>query len=178
MTQDDNESFKAYAQRWRDFTAQVCPPLEEKEFTEIFLETLDQSYYEHMLASASGSFAKMMTVGVRIEEWVRKRRLVKGSVPADDSEYEDQEMSGVQSQPQQQYMACHTVAAIMLVTNVVQSLGYQPQFQQYQQQPRQQAQRTQIHPISMSYADLFPRLLERNLIHTKAPLSILAILPA
>jgi len=41
MTQDDNESFKAYAQRWRDFAAQVRPPLEEKEFTEIFLETLD-----------------------------------------------------------------------------------------------------------------------------------------
>jgi len=47
----------------------------------------------------------------------------------------------------------------MHVTNVVQSLGYQPQFQQYQQQPRQQAQKTQIHPISMSYVDLFPRLL-------------------
>jgi len=29
----------------------------------------------------------------------------------------------------------------------------------------------------MSYADLFPRLLERNLIHTKAPLSVPAILP-
>jgi len=42
-----------------------------------------------------------MTVGMRIEEWVRKRRLVKESVPADDSEYEDQEMSGVQCQPQQ-----------------------------------------------------------------------------
>jgi len=70
MTMNDNESFKAYAQCWRDFTTQVCPPLEEKEFTEIFLETLDQSYYEHMLASVSGSFAKMMTVVMRIEEWV------------------------------------------------------------------------------------------------------------
>jgi len=95
MTQDDNESFKAYAQRWRYVAAQVSPPLEEKEFTEIFLETLDQSYYEHMLASVSGGFAEMITVGMRIEEWVRKRRLVKESVPADDSEYEDQEMSWV-----------------------------------------------------------------------------------
>jgi len=30
----------------------------------------------------------------------------------------------------------------------------------------------------MKYADLFPRLLERNLIHTKTPLSVPAILPA
>jgi len=76
MTMNDNESFKAYAQRWRDVAAQVRPLLEEKEFTEIFLETLDQPYYEHMLASASGGFAKMVTVGMRIEEWVQKRRYV------------------------------------------------------------------------------------------------------
>jgi len=44
MTQDDNESIKAYAQRWRDLAAQVRPPLEEKELTEIFLDTLDQFY--------------------------------------------------------------------------------------------------------------------------------------
>jgi len=97
MTQNDNESFKAYAQRWRDVAAQVRPPLEEKELTEIFLETLDQFYYEHMLASPSDNFAKMMTVGMRIEEWVRKGRLIKESVHTDDSEDEDQGMSLVES---------------------------------------------------------------------------------
>ncbi|XP_039687022.1 uncharacterized protein [Medicago truncatula] len=169
MTMNDNESFKAYAQRWRDVAAQVRPPLEEKEFTEIFLETLDQFYYEHMLTSASGSFVNMMTVGMRIEEWVRKGRLVKESAPTDDFEYEDQEMSVVESQPQQQYLAYHPAAAVMPIIDVVQSSGYQPQFQQYQQQPRQQAPRTQIDPIPMKYADLFPKLLERNLVYTKAP---------
>jgi len=54
----------------RDVAAQVRPPLEEKKLAEIFLETLDQFYYEHMLASASGNFAEMMIVGMRIEEWV------------------------------------------------------------------------------------------------------------
>ena len=41
MNQDDNESFKAYTQRWRDFAAQVRLALEEKELTEIFLNTFD-----------------------------------------------------------------------------------------------------------------------------------------
>jgi len=172
MTQNDNESFKAYAQRWRDVTAQVRPPLEEKELTEIFLETLDQFYYEHMLASASDNFAEMMTVGMRIEEWVRKGRLVKDSVLADDFEDEDQGMSLVESQPQQQCLAHHPVTAVMPIINNVQSSGYQPQFQQCQQQPQQQAPRTQIDPIPMSYADLFPKLLERNLVYTKAPLLV------
>jgi len=172
MTQNDNESFKAYAQRWRDVAAQVCPPLEEKELTEIFLETLDRFYYEHMLASASGNFMKMMTVGMRIEDWVRTGRLVKETVPIVDSEEEDQEMSVVESQPQQQYLAYHPVAAVMPIKNNVQSSGCQPQFQQCQQQPRQHAPRTQIDPIPMSYADLFSRLLERNLVYTKAPLPV------
>jgi len=178
MTQNDNESFKAYVQRWRDVAAQVRPPLEEKELTEIFLETLDQFYYEHMLVSASGNFAEMMTVGMRIEEWVRKGRLVKEIVPTDDSEGEDQEMSVVESQLQQQYLAYHPVAVVMPIKNNVQSSGYQPQFQPCQQQLQQQAPRTQIDLIPMKYADLFPRLLERNLIHTKAPLSVPTVLPA
>jgi len=104
--------------------------------------------------------------------------LVKESVPSDDSEDEDQGMSLVESQPQQQYLAYHPVAAVMPIIRNVQSLGYQPRFQQCQQQPRQQAPRTQIDPIPMSYADLFPRLLERNLVYTKAPLPVPAKLPS
>jgi len=128
ITQNDNESFKAYAQRWRDVTAQVRPPLEEKELTEIFLGTLDQFYYEHMFASASDNFAKMMTVGMRIEEWVRTGRLVKESVRTNGSEEEDQDMSVVESQPQQQYLAYHPVFVFMPITNDVQSPDYQPNF--------------------------------------------------
>ena len=44
MIQNDKESFKAYAQRWRNFDAQIRQPLEEKELTKIFLKTLDQFY--------------------------------------------------------------------------------------------------------------------------------------
>jgi len=170
MTQNDNESFKAYAQRWRDVAAQVRPPLEEKELTEIFLETLDQFYYEHMLASPSDNFAKLMTVGMRIEEWVRKGRLIKESVPSYDFEDEDQEMSVVKSQPQQQYLAYHPVAAVMPIINDVQSSGYQPQFQQCQQQPKQQASgQPQFDPIPIKYAELLPDLLKKNLVQTRPP---------
>jgi len=123
-----------------------------------------------MLASASGNFADMMTAGMRIEEWVRKGRLVKDSVPTDDSEEEDQDMSVVESQPQQQYLAYHPVSVVRPITNDVQSPGYQPQFQQYQQRPRQQAQKApQYDPIPMKYATLLHYLLERNLVQTRPP---------
>jgi len=89
MTQNDNESFKAYAQRWRDFTAQVRPPLKEKELAKIFLKTLDQFYYENMVSSAPSDFTEMMTIGMRLEEGVREGRLVKESAFTNDSEGEN-----------------------------------------------------------------------------------------
>ena len=145
MTQDDNESFKAYAQRWRDFSAQVQPPLKEKELTKIFLKTLDQFYYENMVARAPNNFAEMMTMGMYLEEGVREGRLVKEIIPTDSSEERDPKVSTVKGWPQQQCQVHHPVAAVMPDANAVQNPGYLPQFQQYQQQhqqqPRQQAPR-------------------------------------
>ena len=90
-----------------------------------------------MVGSAPNNFAKMMITGIRLEEGVREGRLVKESVSTDSSEEEDQERDVVESQPQQQYLAYHPAAAVMPIINAVQNSGYQSQFQQYQQQPRQ-----------------------------------------
>jgi hypothetical protein len=102
-------------------------------------------------------------------------------------------MSVVESQPQQQYPAYHPVAAVMPDANVVQNPGYQPQFQQYQQQhpvyqpqlqkyqqqPRQQALgQPQFDPIPMKYAELLPSLLKKNLIQTRPPPRVPKKLPA
>ena len=56
MSQKDKETFKEYAQRWRELAAQISPPLEEKEMTKIFLKTLSLFYYEHMIANSPNDF--------------------------------------------------------------------------------------------------------------------------
>ncbi|KAI5438090.1 hypothetical protein KIW84_023998 [Lathyrus oleraceus] len=56
MSQKDKETFKEYAQRWRELAAQIVPPLEEKEMTKIFLKTLSSFYYERMIVSAPSDF--------------------------------------------------------------------------------------------------------------------------
>ena len=66
MTQNDNDSFKAYTTMER-FCAQIRPPLEEEELTKIFLNTLDQFYYEKMVGSAPNNFAKMIIMGMCLE---------------------------------------------------------------------------------------------------------------
>jgi len=51
MTQKDDETFRGYAQRWRNIATQVSPHVEEKEMTKLFLKTLSQFYYEMMVGS-------------------------------------------------------------------------------------------------------------------------------
>jgi hypothetical protein len=67
MTQGDKESFKEYAQRFIQKSAQIRPSLEESEIS----ETLSPFYSEKMLACASQKFTDMVDMGVRIEEWAR-----------------------------------------------------------------------------------------------------------
>ena len=46
MCKKGHESFKEYAQRWRDLAAQVAPPMTEKEMITILVDTLPVFYYE------------------------------------------------------------------------------------------------------------------------------------
>ncbi|XP_024640586.1 uncharacterized protein [Medicago truncatula] len=77
MTQGDKESFKEYAQRFVQKSAQIRPPLDEREVSDLFYETLSPFYSEKMLGCASQKFTDMVDMGVRIEDWVRKGRVSK-----------------------------------------------------------------------------------------------------
>lgn len=120
-----------------------------------------------MIASATSDFSKMVNMDMRPEEGVREGCLVKESVLTNSSNKKDQEVSMVKGRPQQHYLAYHPVADVMPITNVIQNSGYQlllPQRPQRQQQPRQQAPRTQFDLILMKYAEFLPTLLEKNLV--------------
>jgi hypothetical protein len=151
MSQKDNETFKEYAQRWREVAAQIIPPLEEKEMTKIFLNTLGPFYYERMIASAPSDFTEMVNMGMRLEEGVRQGRLVRESIPTNSvkkfgdnfQRMKEQEVSMVaHGRPQQHYPGYQHVAAVTPAINTTQNQGYQPQFQkrplQQYQQPYQQ----------------------------------------
>jgi hypothetical protein len=77
MSQKEKETFKEYAQRWRELAAQIVPPLEEKEMAKIFLKTLSSFYYEWVIASSPSNFTEMVNMGVRLEEGVREGRLTR-----------------------------------------------------------------------------------------------------
>ncbi|KAK2430309.1 hypothetical protein QL285_028656 [Trifolium repens] len=179
MAQKDKESFKEYAQRWREIAAQISPPLEEKEMTKIFLKTLESFYYERMIASAPSDFTEMVNMGMRLEEGVREGRLAKESGSSNVhtrgyrgnfSKKEHEVGMVAQREPRGINYQHHQIAAT--------SSGYQ----QAPQQPLNQQSRTQrkqsFDPIPMKYADLLPALLAKNLVHTKPPPPVPERLPA
>jgi len=79
MAKKSSETFKEYAQRWRELAAQVEPPLYEKEMITMFIETLQTPFYEHVLGSVSSNFSDIVTLGERIEHGLKTGKIAQGS---------------------------------------------------------------------------------------------------
>ncbi|KAL4302206.1 hypothetical protein GQ457_10G004520 [Hibiscus cannabinus] len=80
MEKKSNESFRQYAQRWRDVAAQVQPPLLEKETTMLFVGTLKKPFLSHMIGSATKDFSDIVMTGEMIENAIRS-----GKIEAEES---------------------------------------------------------------------------------------------
>jgi len=74
MCKKGHESFKEYAQRWRDLAAQVAPPMTKREMITVIVDTLPVFYYEKMVGYTPSSFADLVFVDKRIEVGLKKRQ--------------------------------------------------------------------------------------------------------
>ncbi|KAA3487855.1 hypothetical protein EPI10_031654 [Gossypium australe] len=75
-----NESFRQYAQRWREIAMQVQPPLLEKETTMLFINTLKAPFITHMIGSTTKSFADIVMAGEMIENAIRGDKIEAGKL--------------------------------------------------------------------------------------------------
>ena len=71
LTQGSHESFKAYAQRWRELAARVQPPLLERELVDMFMNTLQGPYYSAMIGCTSTGFTDLVMAGERVEAGIK-----------------------------------------------------------------------------------------------------------
>ncbi|KAA3478122.1 Gag-pro-like protein [Gossypium australe] len=78
MEKKSGESFRKYAQRWREVAMQVQPPLLEKEMTMLFINTLKAPFINHMLGSATKSFTDIVMSGEMIENAIRCGKIKAG----------------------------------------------------------------------------------------------------
>ena len=72
MVKRENESFKEYAQRWRDMAAQVAPPMVEREMITMMVDTLSVFYYEKLVGYVPSSFADLVFARERIEVGLKR----------------------------------------------------------------------------------------------------------
>jgi len=72
MSKRDHESFKEYAQRWRDLAAQVAPPMVEREMITMIVDTLPMFYYEKLVGYMPSSFADLVFASERIEVGLKR----------------------------------------------------------------------------------------------------------
>ncbi|XP_027915141.1 uncharacterized protein LOC114174501 [Vigna unguiculata] len=82
MAKRDAESFKEYAQRWRELAAQVEPPLHDKEMVAMFVSTLQPPFYEHMVGNVSSIFADIIIIGERIEIGLKNGKITYSPLAA------------------------------------------------------------------------------------------------
>nr|XP_016480784.1 PREDICTED: uncharacterized protein LOC107801892 [Nicotiana tabacum] len=77
--QKPGESFREFGFRWRDQAARVDPPMKEGEMVDYFLQTLEPTYFGHLVTTVGKSFNEVVKIGSMIEEGLRADRLLNYS---------------------------------------------------------------------------------------------------
>ncbi|XP_050916556.1 uncharacterized protein LOC127131684 [Lathyrus oleraceus] len=81
QAQKSNETFKEYAQCWREMASRVRPTLLDNELVDIFMGTLHGLYYEKVIGSSSTNFADMVTIGARVENGLKSGKITDTTAP-------------------------------------------------------------------------------------------------
>lgn len=75
LTQGQNESFKEYAQKWRELVVRVQPPMMERELVDMFMGTLQGMYYDRMVGSTSTGFSELVMARERIDAGLKMGKI-------------------------------------------------------------------------------------------------------
>jgi hypothetical protein len=93
LDKKDKESIREYAQRWRELTAQVHPPLLDKEMVTLFSDTLKAPYYEHVMGSSAKQFTNVVVVCERIKLGIKSGRI---SAPTEKKGFKRKEVNHIE----------------------------------------------------------------------------------
>ena len=76
MEKKSSETFREYAQRWREKAAWARPPLDEREMIKIFVDTLKNPYFDRMIGLRLQFFVDLIPVGERIKDVGKTKKIV------------------------------------------------------------------------------------------------------
>jgi hypothetical protein len=73
MEKKSSETFREYAQRWREKATRARPPLNERE---MIVDTLKNPYFDWMIGLQLQFFVELIPAGERIEDAVKTKKIV------------------------------------------------------------------------------------------------------
>ncbi|XP_058741189.1 uncharacterized protein LOC131613547 [Vicia villosa] len=164
LVQGSKESFKEYAQKWRELAARVQPPMTEREMIDMFTSTLSGHYY--LACSTFASFAEMVRCGERVEMGLKMGKIQLGGV-ATSSTGGKKQSEGYTKKKEGNTDAVYgksgqgrSNSQVNVVTiPMPQQQQQQGQRPQYQNNQYRQRRDRKIDPIPMTYAQLLQHLL-------------------
>ncbi|XP_012466220.1 uncharacterized protein LOC105784844 [Gossypium raimondii] len=156
MEKKQNESFRQYAQRWREVATQVQPPLLEKETIMLLINTLKAPFITHMLGSATMSFSDIVMIGEMIENAVRNGKIDAGeNSKRPNSRKKEGEVNNV-SAYNNGYSKPITVDPLRMVATSHQG--------PLRQESNSRSERPQFTPISITYKELYQNLFDARVV--------------
>ncbi|XP_052878912.1 uncharacterized protein LOC108478067 [Gossypium arboreum] len=158
MEKKPSETFKQYAQRWREIAMQVQPPLLEKETTMLFINTLKTPFINHMLGSATKSFSDIVMSGEMIENAVRCGKIEAGESAKRSAPRRKESEVNNASIYNKSYSKPVIVSQPRAVTTSHQGLTKQDS------NPRPNTERVQFTPIPMTYKELYKNLFDAHVV--------------
>ncbi|XP_017647761.1 uncharacterized protein LOC108487938 [Gossypium arboreum] len=156
MEKKSNESFRQYAQRWREVAIQVQPSLLEKEATMLFINTLKAPFITHMLGSATKSFSDIVMTGEMIENAVRSGKIELGeSTRKSAPRKRDNEVNNTSTFNKGQSKSITMNQPKTVTTNQQSSV-------RQESNSRKNTERPQFTPIPMMYRELYQNLFNAH----------------
>lgn len=177
LSQESNESFRGYAERWRELATQVQPRLLEKELVDLFMDTLQGSYYEKMIGSTAPDFSYLVSAGIRIESMLKSGKIQDvWNIQASENEslvssqeQEEMEINAIWEVPQAPYHAPFPPQGQYPPENRGSPWNQRQAPHQQDQHNRQRPRKPVRHfdPLPMSYSQVLSYLLNDGLIVPK-----------
>ncbi|XP_027905805.1 uncharacterized protein LOC114165360 [Vigna unguiculata] len=168
MTIKKNETFKEYAQRWREIATQVEPPLYDKEMVTMFVNTLQPPFYEHMIGNwnISSNFVDIIIIGERIESGIKNGKIAYGPPAAANTKKPGFNQSKKKEVEVHAAFAWDNHTPVNYQIQPVSNNQLQPQKAIASQCTNTRRERKFIHftPIPMTYTELLPMLFCKSFV--------------
>ncbi|PHT59806.1 hypothetical protein CQW23_02169 [Capsicum baccatum] len=80
MKKKSTQSFREYAIRWHEQAARVKPLIKESKMVEVFIQALDETYYQHLLFALGKPFSEALKIGEIKEDGIKTSRIVSFAI--------------------------------------------------------------------------------------------------